>query len=33
MCIICTALLSFVFVGRLGINPMDLGIMCFSVCG
>ena len=33
MCIFCSTLLSFVFAGRLGINPMDLGLMCPSLCG
>ena len=33
MCIFCSTLLSFVFAGRLGINPMDLGLMCLSLCG
>ena len=33
MCVFCSTLLSFVFVGRLGINPMDLGFMCLSLCG
>ena len=33
MCVFCSTLLSFVFAGRLGINPMDLGLMCLSFCG
>ena len=33
MCVFCSTLLSFVFTGRLGINPMDLGLMCQSLCG
>ena len=33
MCAFCSTLLSFVFAGRLGINPMDLGLMCLSLCG
>ena len=33
MCVFCPNLLSFVFAGRLGINPMDLGLMCLSLCG
>ena len=28
MCIFCSTLLSFAFADRLGINPMDLGVMC-----
>ena len=27
MCIFCSTLLGFTFVDRLGINPMDLGLM------
>ena len=33
MCVFCSTLLRFVFAGRLGINPMDLGLMCLSLCG
>ena len=33
MCVFCSTLLSFVFAGKLGINPMDLGLMCLSLCG
>ena len=33
MCIFCPASLSFAFASRLGINPMDLGLMCQSLCG
>ena len=32
MCVFCSTLLSPVFV-ELGINPMDLGLMCLSLCG
>ena len=28
MCVFCSTLLSFAFAHRLGINPMDLGLMC-----
>ena len=33
MCVFCSTLLSFVFAGKLGISPMDLGLMCLSLCG
>ena len=33
MCVFCSTLLSFVFACKLGINPMDLGLMCLSLCG
>jgi hypothetical protein len=33
MYVFCSTLLSFVFAGRLGINPMDLGLKCLSLCG
>ena len=33
MWVFCCTLLSFVFTGRLDINPMDLGLMCLSLCG
>ena len=33
MCVFCSTLLSLVFTSRLGINPMDLDLMCMSVCG
>ena len=33
MCVFCSTLLDFVFAGRLGINPMDLGLMCLCLCG
>ena len=33
MYVFCSTLLSFVFAGKLGINPMDLGLMCLSLCG
>ena len=33
MCVFCSTLLSFAFAGRLGINPMDLGLMCQSLYG
>ena len=33
MCIFYSTVLSFVFAGGLGINPMDLGLMCLSPCG
>ena len=33
MCVFCSTLLGFVFAGRLGINPMDLGLMCLSLLG
>ena len=33
MCVFCSTLFSFVFAGRLGINPMDLGLMCLGLCG
>ena len=28
MCVFCSTLLSFAFADKLGINPMDLGLMC-----
>ena len=31
--VFCSTLLNFVFAGRLGISPMDLGLMCPSLCG
>ena len=31
MCVFCSTLLNFVFAGRLGINTMDLGLMCVSL--
>ena len=33
MCVFCSTLLSFVFAGKLGINRMDLGLICLSLCG
>ena len=33
MCVFCSTLLSFAFADRLGINPMDLGLMCQSLYG
>ena len=33
MCVFCSTLLSFAFADRLGINPMDLGLMCPSLYG
>ena len=33
ICVFCSTLLSFAFADRLGINPMDLGLMCLSVYG
>ena len=33
MCVFCSTLLSFAFADRLGINPMDFGLMCLSVYG
>ena len=33
MWVFCSTSLSFVFAGRLGINLMDLGLMCLSLCG
>ena len=33
MCVFCSTLLSFAFANRLGINPMDLGLMCQSLYG
>ena len=33
MCVYLSTLLSFVFACRLGINPMDFGLMCLSLCG
>ena len=33
MCVFCSTLLSFAFVDKLGINPMDLGVMCQSLYG
>ena len=33
MCVFCSTVLNFLFAGRLGINPMDLGLMCPSMCG
>ena len=33
MCVFCSTLLNYIFVGRLGISPMDLGLMCLSLCG
>ena len=33
MCVFCSTLLSFAFAGRLGINPMDRGLMCQSLYG
>ena len=33
ICVFCSTLLSFVFAGRLGINHVDLGLMCLSLCG
>ena len=33
MCAFCSTLFGFVFASRLGINPMDLGLMCLSLCG
>ena len=33
MCVFCSTLLSFAFADRLGINPMDLRLMCQSVYG
>ena len=33
MCVFCSILLSFAFADRLGINPMDLGLMCHSLYG
>ena len=33
MCVFCTTLLSFAFADRLGMNPMDLGLMCLSLYG
>ena len=32
MCVFCSTLLSFIFAGRRGINPMDLGLMYLSLC-
>ena len=32
-CVFCSTLLSFAFADRLGINPMDLGLMCHSLYG
>ena len=33
MCVFCSTLLSFAFADRLGINPMDLGLMYQSLYG
>ena len=33
MCVFCSTLLSVAFTNRLGINPMDLGLMCLSLYG
>ena len=33
MCVFCSTLLSFAFADRLGIHPMDLGLMCLSLYG
>ena len=33
MCVFCSTLLSFAFADRLGINRMDLGLMCQSLYG
>ena len=33
MCVFCSTLLSFAFAGRQGITPLDLGLMCLSLCG
>ena len=33
MCVFWSTLLGFVFAGRLGIDPVDLGLMCLSLCG
>ena len=30
MCVFCSTLLNISFVDKLGINPMDLGLMCQS---
>ena len=32
MCVFCSTLLNFVFACILGISPMDLGLMCLSLC-
>ena len=31
MCVFCSTLLGFAFADTLGINPMDLGLMCQSI--
>ena len=33
MCVFCFTLLSFAFADKLGINPLDLGLMCQSLYG
>ena len=33
MCLFCYAYVSFVSKGKQGINPMDLGLMCLTLCG
>ena len=33
MCVFYSTLLGFAFAHRLGINPMDLGLMCQSLYG
>ena len=31
--VLCYMKVSFVSEGKLGINPMDLGLMCLGLCG
>ena len=33
VCVFCSTLLRFVLASKLGINLMDLGLMCLSLCG
>ena len=33
ICVFCSTLLNFVVAGRVGIGPMDLGLMFLSLCG
>ena len=33
MCVFCSTLLHFVFADGLGINPIDFGLLCLSLCG
>ena len=33
MCVFCSTLIGFAFADRLGINPMDFGLMCQGLYG